>query len=161
MGSAIIQQAKTSDFEIVGAVTAPESGNAGRTLGDIGLSPPNLTIFPQQHLEQALKNADIYISFTNHSAELANLPKAVRMGKKVVMGTTGFSQEEMKSIREMLDGKVPAVISPNFSIGVNLLFKMIETCRLFPKDYEFSIVEAHHSAKADAPSGTATRWLMS
>ena len=157
MGGAVIQQAKSPIFEVVGAVTAPNSENAGRSLGEIGLSPPNLKILPQQNLEQALQSADIYMSFTTPAAELANLPKAIQMGKKVIMGTTGFNEDEMRSIRESLEGKVPAVMSPNFSIGVNLLFKMIETCGLFPKSYDFSIVEAHHSGKADAPSGTAKK----
>jgi len=157
MGSIIIQQAKSAGFEVVGAVTAPDSENAGRSLGQIGLLPSNLKILPQQNLEEALKDADIYMSFTTPSAELANLPKSVQMGKKVVMGTTGFSEDEMTTVRGTLEGRVPAVISPNFSIGVNVLFKMIETCRLFPKNYDFSIVEAHHSGKADAPSGTAKK----
>jgi 4-hydroxy-tetrahydrodipicolinate reductase len=157
MGSTIIQQAKSPVFEVVGAVTAPNSENAGRSLGEIGLSLTNLKILPQQNLEEALQDADIYISFTTPAAELANLPKAVQMGKKAIIGTTGFNEDEMRSIRRTLEGKVPAIISPNFSIGVNLLFKMIETCRLFPKDYDFSIVEAHHSGKADAPSGTAKK----
>ena len=157
MGSTIIQQAKSPVFEVVGAVTAPNSENAGRSLGEIGLSPTNLKILPQQNLEEALQGADIYISFTTPAAELANLPKAVQMGKKAIIGTTGFNENEMRSIRRTLEGKVPAIISPNFSIGVNLLFRMIETCRLFPKDYDFSIVEAHHTGKADAPSGTAKK----
>lgn len=157
MGSTIIQQAASAGFEVVGAVTAPDSQNAGRTLGEIGLSPPNLKILPQQNLEQALKDADIYMSFTTPSAELANLPKAVQMGRKVVIGTTGFNEDQTRSIRGTLEGRVPAVISPNFSIGVNLLFKIIETCGLFPRNYDFSIVEAHHSGKADAPSGTAKK----
>jgi len=157
MGSTVIQQATSAGFEVVGAVTAPDSNNAGRSLGEIGLSPPNLKILSQQDLEQALQGAEICISFTSPSAELANLPKAVQMGKKVVMGTTGFNADEMRRIRETLEGKVPAVVSPNFSIGVNLLFKMIETCKLFPSSYDFSIVEAHHSGKADAPSGTAKK----
>jgi len=157
MGSTVIQQATSAGFEVIGAVTAPDSKNAGRSLGEIGLSPPNLKILPQQNLEQALEGAEICISFTSPSAELANLPKAVQMGKKVVMGTTGFNVDEMRRIRETLEGKVPAVVSPNFSIGVNLLFKMIEICRLFPSSYDFSIVEAHHSGKADAPSGTAKK----
>ena len=157
MGSAVIQQAKLAGFEVVGAVTAPESENAGLSLGQIGLSPPNVKILPQQDLEQALEDADIYMSFTTPSAELANLPKAVEMHRKIVMGTTGFNDDQMRTIRRTLEGRVPAVISPNFSIGANLLFRIIETCGILPKDYDFSIVEAHHRGKADAPSGTAKR----
>jgi len=157
MGSTIIKEAATKHFEVVGAVTFPGSENSGKTLGSLGLSPAELRIVPQQELSQALKDAEIYVSFTTPSAELENIPVAVQMGKKVVMGTTGFTQEQMRTMTETLTGKVPAVVSPNFSIGVNILFKMLETCRLFPEGYDFSVVEAHHSGKADAPSGTAKK----
>jgi 4-hydroxy-tetrahydrodipicolinate reductase len=155
MGRTVIQQAKSAGFEVVGAVTAPDSENAGLGLGEIGLSPPNLKILPQQNIEQALEKADVYVSFTTPSAELANVPKAVQMGKKVVIGTTGFDQDQLRSIQRALEGRTPAVMSPNFSIAINLFLRMIETCRFFPSDYDFSIVEAHHSGKVDAPSGTA------
>lgn len=157
MGSTMIKEAASRSFRVVGAVTAPSSENVGKTLRQLGLSPTDLRIVPQKKLEDALKEADIYMSFTTPSAELTNIPVAVRMGKKVVMGTTGFAEDQMNSIVEMLRGKVPAVISPNFSIGVNILFKTLDTCRLFPEGYDFSIVEAHHSGKVDAPSGTARK----
>jgi 4-hydroxy-tetrahydrodipicolinate reductase len=157
MGSTVIKEAASRNFQVVGAVTIPSSGNVGKSLGQLGLSPPDLKIVPQQALGQALKGAGIYVSFTTPSAELANIPTAVRLGKKVVMGTTGFTEDQMHTIIENLTGKVPAVISPNFSIGVNVLFKTLEMCKLFPEGYDFSVVEAHHSGKVDAPSGTAKR----
>jgi 4-hydroxy-tetrahydrodipicolinate reductase len=156
MGSAVIREA-SKNFQVVGAVTIPNSENVGKTLGQLGLSPADLEIVSQQYLDQALKNADIYISFTAPSAELVNVPVAARMSKKVVMGTTGFTDDQMRTIRETLTGKVPAVISPNFSIGMNILFKTLEMCRMFPDGFDFSVVEAHHLAKADAPSGTAKK----
>ncbi len=157
MGSTVIREAASRNFEVVGAVTVPDSENVGKSLGQLGLSPADLKIVPQQGLEQALGDADVYVSFTTPSAELTNIPTAVRLGKKVVMGTTGFTDDQMRRVRGILNGKVPAVISPNFSIGVNILFKMLEMCRLFPEGYDFSVVEAHHSGKADAPSGTAKK----
>jgi 4-hydroxy-tetrahydrodipicolinate reductase len=157
MGSTVIKEAASKNFEVVGAVTIPNSENVGKSLGQLGLSPTDLKIVSQQNLGQALKDADIYISFTTPSAELENIPTAIQFGKRVVMGTTGFTEDQMHTITQMLTGKVPAVISPNFSIGVNVLFKTLEMSKLFPKGFDFSVVEAHHSGKADAPSGTAKK----
>ena len=157
MGSTVIREAASRDFQVVGAVTIPNSENVGKSLGQLGLSPTDLKIVSQQDLSQALKDADIYMSFTTPSAELVNIPTAVQLGKKVVMGTTGFTEDQMHTITQTLTGKVPAVISPNFSIGVNVLFKTLEMSRLFPEGFDFSVVEAHHSGKADAPSGTARK----
>jgi 4-hydroxy-tetrahydrodipicolinate reductase len=56
-----------------------------------------------------------------------------------------------------MQGKVPAVFSPNFSVGVNMLFKLAQMLKAFPPDYSFSISEIHHTAKKDAPSGTAKK----
>jgi 4-hydroxy-tetrahydrodipicolinate reductase len=157
MGSAIIREAASGNFQVVGAVTIASSENVGKRLGQLNLAPADLRIVPQQDLDQALRDADVYMSFTTPLAELANIPVAVQLGKKVVMGTTGFTDDQMTTIRNTLKGKVPAVISPNFSIGVNILFKALEMCRFFPKGYDFSVIEAHHSGKADAPSGTAKK----
>src|SRR4030042_5077642 len=76
MGSAIIKEAATKHFEVVGAVTIPGSENSGKTLGSLGLSPAELRIVPQQELSQALKDAEVYVSFTTPSAELEKIPVA-------------------------------------------------------------------------------------
>ena len=56
-----------------------------------------------------------------------------------------------------MSGKVPAVFSPNYSVGVNILFKLAEALKAFPQGYDFSISEIHHTGKKDAPSGTAKK----
>jgi 4-hydroxy-tetrahydrodipicolinate reductase len=61
----------------------------------------------------------------------------------------------MDKLKSSVSSKVPAVFAPNFSIGVNFTLKMLKTIAVLPEDYEISIVEAHHSKKKDAPSGTA------
>ena len=73
------------------------------------------------------------------------------------MGTTGLSEEQMRIVKEAIEGRVPAVISPNYAIGVNMLFGMIKMLGILPSNYDFSIVEVHHTGKRDAPSGTAKR----
>ncbi|MEM3479875.1 MAG: 4-hydroxy-tetrahydrodipicolinate reductase, partial [Candidatus Bathyarchaeia archaeon] len=79
------------------------------------------------------------------------------LGRKIVMGTTGFTNEQMKKIVEAVSNKVPAVFSPNYAIGVNILFRLLRAMKAFPEGYDFSIVEIHHSGKRDAPSGTAKK----
>ncbi|MBS7655680.1 4-hydroxy-tetrahydrodipicolinate reductase [Candidatus Bathyarchaeota archaeon] len=158
MGSTIIKEAAAiEEFKIVGAVTALESENAGKTLGEIGLTPKEVEILTPQNLEIALKNADVYISFTTPKAELENLPKVANLNKRIVMGTTGFTEEQKKILEKAVKSKVPAVFSPNFSIGLNVMLNSIKFYKTLPKDYDFSIFEMHHLGKIDAPSGTAKK----
>jgi len=158
MGSAIIKEAALlNEFEVVGAVTAIESENAGKTLREIGLTPKEVKILTPKNLNTALKNADVYISFTTPKAELENLPKVAKLNKRIVMGTTGFTEEQEKLLKESIEGVVPAVFSPNFSIGLNVMLKSINFYRALPQDYDFTIFEMHHSGKMDAPSGTAKK----
>jgi 4-hydroxy-tetrahydrodipicolinate reductase len=158
MGSTIIREAASlEEFKVVGAITALESENAGKTLGEISLTPKEIKILTPQNLEEALKEADVYISFTTPKAELENLPKVANLNKRIVMGTTGFTEEQKKILKEAINGKVPAVFSPNFSIGLNVMLKSIEFYKALPQDYDFSIFEIHHSEKIDAPSGTAKK----
>ena len=56
-----------------------------------------------------------------------------------------------------ITGRIPAVFSPNYSVGVNILFKLAEYLKAFPEGYDFSITEIHHTGKKDAPSGTAKK----
>jgi 4-hydroxy-tetrahydrodipicolinate reductase len=75
----------------------------------------------------------------------------------MVIGSTGFSPEEMEEIRD-LTGNVPCVLAPNMSVGVNVLFKVIRTvAEILGDDYDVEILEAHHHLKKDAPSGTAMK----
>jgi 4-hydroxy-tetrahydrodipicolinate reductase len=109
------------------------------------------------NLQAAVADADVYITFTAPAAEVANLPVVAKLGKRIVLGTTGFTKEQDHIIRAAVEGRVPAVFSPNYSVGVNILFKLAEVLKAFPQDYTFSISEIHHTAKKDAPSGTAVK----
>jgi 4-hydroxy-tetrahydrodipicolinate reductase len=79
------------------------------------------------------------------------------LGTRIVLGTTGFTEEQNRQLREAVEGRVPAVFAPNFSVGVNILFKLAQALKAFPQDYTFSISEIHHTGKKDAPSGTAKK----
>lgn len=103
------------------------------------------------------QDADVIIEFSTPQATLEHLEKL--LGKKIsfVIGTTGFSQEELDKIRE-ISSQIPILISPNMSFGVNVLFETVKfLAKLLGKDYEVEVIELHHHNKVDAPSGTAKK----
>jgi len=157
MGSTLIKEAVARGFTIVGAVEGKGNPNVGKTLREAGICNLDIKIVDPSHLEDAVKEADVYISFTTPEAEVANLPVVASLGKRIVVGTTGLTVEQMQKIREAISGKVPAVISPNYAIGVNIMFQLSKTLARLPLDYDFSITEVHHTGKKDAPSGTAKK----
>jgi 4-hydroxy-tetrahydrodipicolinate reductase len=157
MGNAIIQEATTKGFQIVGAVEAQGNTAIGKSLKQLGIANSDTCIVGPDMLCDAVSNADVYITFTSPAAEVLNLPHVAKLGKRIVLGTTGFTEEQNQQIRKAVEGKVPAVFSPNYSVGVNMLFKLAEILKAFPQEYNFSITEIHHTAKKDAPSGTAMK----
>jgi len=157
MGSTIIREAISRNFKIVGAVAAREDPNIDKTLREAGICNLDVRIVDPSRIPEAVRDADVYVSFTTPEAEVANLPVVADLGKKIVMGTTGFTDEQMRKIRDAVSSRVPAVFSPNYAIGVNILFRLLRMMRMFPVEYDFSIVEIHHSGKRDAPSGTAKK----
>ncbi len=157
MGNAVIHEASAKGFHVVGAVEAAGNNSIGKSLKELGLGDFDTRIVGPERINEAVENADVYVTFTSPAAELHNIPLVVGFGKRIVLGTTGFTKEQNSLIREMVQGKVPAVFSPNYSIGVNVLFKLAKDLEAFPADYTFSISEIHHTAKKDAPSGTAVK----
>ncbi len=102
---------------------------------------------------------DVFVDFTIPEASEANLDYIARYKKALVLGTTGFNDSQIRKIEE-ISRVVPVVYSPNMAVGVNVLFSMLpEIARKLGPDYSIEIVESHHSAKKDAPSGTAKRMV--
>ncbi|MDD5502790.1 MAG: 4-hydroxy-tetrahydrodipicolinate reductase [Candidatus Thermoplasmatota archaeon] len=157
MGGAVLKEAQGMGFQIVGAIAAPGEPIIGKTLSETGICNSGVAVSSPGDLQKAARDADVYISFTNPSAELSNIPIVANMGKRIVMGTTGFSEEQMGALNGAISDKIPAVFSSNFSVGVNILYRLIQSCGAFPPEYDFSISEIHHTGKKDAPSGTAKK----
>jgi 4-hydroxy-tetrahydrodipicolinate reductase len=157
MGSTLIREAVARDFKIVGAVAAKNDPNIGKTLKEAGICELDVKIVDPSRLAEAVANIDVYMTFTTPEAEVINLPIVADLGKRIVMGTTGFTAEQMKKIEDYVSVRVPAVFSPNYAIGINILFKLLHMMKIFPSSYDFSIIEVHHSGKKDAPSGTAKK----
>lgn len=97
---------------------------------------------------------DILIDFTRPEASLKYIEQCVKMNKKIILGTTGFSDSE-KEIIHTAAQKIAIVFAANFSVGVNLVLKLVEKAALVMQGADIEIIEAHHRHKIDAPSGTA------
>ena len=100
-----------------------------------------------------IARADVLIDFTRPDGTLAHLKHA----KAAVIGTTGFDSKERTQIAAV-SKRIPVVLSPNFAVGVNVVFKLAETAaQTLGEGYDVEILEAHHRHKVDAPSGTALK----
>ncbi|MCP1661773.1 MAG: 4-hydroxy-tetrahydrodipicolinate reductase [Methanocalculus sp. MSAO_Arc1] len=98
---------------------------------------------------------DCLIDFTIASASVTNIEIAARNKTALVVGTTGFNDEEEMRIRKATEGVVPIVKTTNFSVGVNIFWQLIRNAATLLNDYDCEVIEAHHRYKKDAPSGTA------
>jgi len=104
---------------------------------------------------QEIQNCDCLIEFTSPQATLQHLEMCRKFSKAIVIGTTGLNDQQKGTIKKA-SADIPIVFSPNMSIGVNLLLKLVkDAAEIISKDYKINIVEAHHVHKKDAPSGTA------
>jgi 4-hydroxy-tetrahydrodipicolinate reductase len=154
MGSMVAREV-TSPYVVSGAIESAESPCLGRTLRDCAQADSDVILRSPAEIEDVARDCDVYISFTSADAEMTNLPHVAALQKPVVIGTTGFSQDQRARLESILN-PVPAVITPNFSVGANFLFALTEKLSQLPPSYDFSIIEAHHNRKKDAPSGTAS-----
>jgi 4-hydroxy-tetrahydrodipicolinate reductase len=157
MGNAVIHEAMARGHKIVGAVEISGSPAIGKSLKELGICDSDTRVVDSEKVSEASRDADVYVTFTAPNAETINIPLVANLGKRIVLGTTGFAEEQSRYIRNAVEGKVPAVFSPNYSMGVNVLFKLAQVLKVFPTEYTFSISEIHHTGKKDAPSGTAKK----
>ncbi|MBN2407854.1 MAG: 4-hydroxy-tetrahydrodipicolinate reductase [Elusimicrobia bacterium] len=105
-------------------------------------------------IKEGIKDADVVIDFSTVENGIILAEACAKNRKRLVIGTTGFDLQQTAQL-ELLAKKTPLLLSPNMSLGVNLVFKMIKEITDKLPGYEKEIVEAHHNRKVDAPSGTA------
>ncbi|GAB5499249.1 MAG: 4-hydroxy-tetrahydrodipicolinate reductase [Pseudohongiellaceae bacterium] len=125
---------------------------------DVGLLAMGASIGVTTTLDLArqVDEFDVLIDFTSPESSLAHLALCQQAGKAIVIGTTGFSQEQKATIAAVSD--IPVVFAPNMSVGVNLCLQLLrQAASVLGDDFDVEIVEAHHRMKKDAPSGTALR----
>ena len=160
MGSGIIKKiTEQDDMEVVAAIEMPNTSLAGKDAGiQAGIGEIGVEITGSENLEDALKTsgADVLVDFTIAHAAVETIKRATACGVSVVVGTTGFDEEQMaENVKNIKDNNVSAVISSNMSIGVNVFFNTLKKLAPLLYDYDVEIIEAHHNQKKDAPSGTA------
>ncbi len=106
-------------------------------------------------IETALKGADALIDFTRPEGTMQHLEICRKLGVGMVIGTTGLNAQQKAALGAAAQ-EIGIVFAPNMSVGVNLVFKLLETAsRVLSEGYDIEIIEAHHRHKVDAPSGTA------
>jgi len=124
MGNAVIREATGKGHQVVGAVEAAGNVCIGKSLRELGLTDSDTRISGPESVSEAVGNADIYVTFTSPAAEVQNIPLVAGLGKSIILGTTGLNAAQNLLVREAVEGKVPAVFSPNYSIGINVLFRL-------------------------------------
>jgi 4-hydroxy-tetrahydrodipicolinate reductase len=136
-------------LRLVAALESPGHPRLGATVED--------GVRVDDDAKAALAHSDVAIDFTVPAATLANLRLAADAGVAYVTGTTGFSEDERSEITRHAS-RIPVLWAPNFSVAVNVLAWLTrEAARKLGPDFDAEIVELHHGAKRDAPSGTALR----
>ncbi|MBE3085601.1 MAG: 4-hydroxy-tetrahydrodipicolinate reductase [Bacteroidetes bacterium] len=155
MGGRIISLiSMMEEIKVVAAVEVAGHPIIGRDVGQ-GLGLGRTGVLACDKLTSCIEQADVVIDFTNHEASLNYLKIAGEENCAIVIGSTGFTAVEMKKVRELAKN-TRCVLSPNMSVGVNVMLKVLEYCAgILNDDYDVEIVEAHHHLKKDSPSGTA------
>ena len=140
------------DCEVVCALERQGHPDLGRDVGELaGVGPLDVAL-----TEEVASGADVLVDFSSPDSAAARAAECARLGVAVLIGTTGLSAEQAAGIRETVATQVPVLIAPNMSVGVNVLFDLVErAARALGGGYDVEIIEAHHRRKKDAPSGTA------
>lgn len=148
MGARIVELAsKTAGLKVVVALENKGHNNIGAALKDVRISDN----------PQDIKDADVLIEFTNPEATVNHLDLALAFKKPIVIGTTGLTDIQKTKVKAAAK-VIPVLFSPNMSVGVNVLFKLVkDAAENLSADYTANIIEAHHVHKKDAPSGTAKK----
>ncbi|MCW3150652.1 4-hydroxy-tetrahydrodipicolinate reductase [Stutzerimonas stutzeri] len=158
MGKILIEavQQTAGAAGLTAAIDRPDSSLVGADAGELaGIG--RLGVPLSGDLTKAADEFDVLIDFTHPSVTLKNLDICRRAGKAMVIGTTGFSAEEKERLAAAAKD-IPIVFAANFSVGVNLCLKLLDTAaRVLADEVDIEIIEAHHRHKVDAPSGTALR----
>lgn len=158
MGKSIIKVIhEDSNLHLAKGVEDRHCSNLGKDLGILaGFGETGVLLTDSK--EAAFAEANGVIDFSSPLSTLETLAEAERQGLPVVIGTTGFSQEQRERITDA-GQNIPILIAPNMSIGVNTLFRLVEKAAaiLAPLDFDMEVVEAHHRFKKDSPSGTAVK----
>jgi 4-hydroxy-tetrahydrodipicolinate reductase len=149
MGATLIEAIENDGaLVLAAALDAPGTAPVGREIGGVKVTAD---------VDGGVSACDVLIDFTRPEGTLKHVEACLKSGKAMVIGTTGFAPDAEKKIRDAAR-RIPIVWSPNFAIGVNVLFALAgSAARALGEAYDVEIIEAHHRHKVDAPSGTALK----
>jgi len=156
MGGRIIHiLQETPSMKLYRAIERPDHPSVGKDIGEtIGLGKMGI---PLEGSLRKDRGGDVVINFSSAQASLDSLEFAKETGLAIVIGTTGLKAEQVERVKE-LSKTVRCVFSPNMSVGVNVMFRIVqEVAGVLGPEYDIEILEAHHRLKKDSPSGTAIR----
>lgn len=157
MGRRIIALASENQaIEVAAALEVksnPLMGQDAGVLAGVG----NIGVPISDDVDEAIAKSDVLIDFSSPEASIDHLRAVCKAGKAIVIGTTGLSEAQNNEVLD-LSQKTRCLMAPNMSLGVNLLFNLVEkVAQALGEGYDVEIVESHHNQKKDAPSGTAVK----
>ncbi len=159
MGKSLIAQlSQSKNQKLSGATESPSSPFIGQDAGlCAGVSSLDIAITASLGAITNNHKKSVIIDFTHVKATLAHVAFAQKNKIPIVIGTTGFTPAELAIIKSA-SKKIPVVMAPNMSVGVNALFKLVSiAAQILGEGYDIELFEAHHKLKKDAPSGTAVK----
>ena len=157
MGQALIEATDSHNAISLGAaIERVGSSLVGADAGEIAaIGHKNIIIV--DNLDAVSDDFDVLVDFTSPESTLQNLAWCDKHNKSIVIGTTGFNLGQKEEIAAFAES-IPVVLAPNMSVGVNLMWKLLELAADVMGDYtDIEIIEGHHRYKKDAPSGTALK----
>lgn len=157
MGRTLIEACCQADGVALSAATErPGNSILGADAGELA-GVGRLDVAIVEDLSTVTSDFDVLIDFTAPEATLKHLEICRHHNKKIVIGTTGFTEEQKQQITDAAND-IAVVFAPNMSVGVNLCFKLLDlAARIMGNEVDIEVIEAHHRHKVDAPSGTALR----
>jgi 4-hydroxy-tetrahydrodipicolinate reductase len=157
MGSRLVALMKESTaLSLAGAIEGKGHRALGQDAGEAA-GAGKIGISITDDLRPLLERGEVVVDFSAPEATLAHLRAVAEHRRAMVIGTTGLTEAQSEELKS-LAARVPCVFSPNMSVGVNLIYKVIgEMARTLGDEYDIEVIEAHHRLKKDAPSGTALK----
>ncbi|WP_422667100.1 4-hydroxy-tetrahydrodipicolinate reductase [Buchnera aphidicola] len=155
MGKYLIKEVQENKYTTLSAAFVSKNHPLiNKDIGEI-IGIGKIGILISDELHEKINTFDVLIDFTKPSSTFKYLKYCSLFKKNIIIGTTGFSTEEMKKISQY-SSDIAIMISANFSIGINLLLQLIKkTTEIIGHQSDIEIIESHHRNKIDAPSGTA------
>lgn len=153
-GQVLRRCAEDNSIKVVAAI---DTKNVGQDAGEV-LGIGKIGVIVSNNLKETLKSsgAKLLVDFTNPEASVKNAKIAAELGVGVIVGTTGLSDKQMSEIKDTVaKNNVAGMYASNFSVGMNVMFKLAADTAKILEGYDIEIIEAHHNKKKDSPSGTA------